>query len=371
MVSPPLDLGVYKKAADFVFAGKSPYSEEFIDPKIYLPWVYTPFATILLLPLHFIPTNLLLIFWTIFGISIPLVVLVLTAYQGIFVSKSFEHSEKKYLFAIFFLLAASAGPLIDAWAIGQIGLIIAALTLFDLSAPSNWFNFGKFKLPRGMLAGIAGAMKLVPLIVIPFWLVTRQTKQAMIALGTVIFSWGLAFIALPNYSIEYFTKKHFLATNGVENVSSTDNQSLIGAAMRALNTDQLPTWLWIGILLLTSSVGIIFASITYKNGNLLNAGIIVGLTSTLASPVSWIHHIVWLVAVPGALLRDSGFRKMSGKLTSQAWLWYISLLMVAIPPLRYGWSPFRRLGLTEQYNLISILFIALLWWLSRKKTIKI
>jgi alpha-1,2-mannosyltransferase len=368
MTFPPLDLKIYKRAADFVFAGNSPYSPEFITPDIYLPWVYTPFGTLLLLPLHFVGDSMLLPVWTVVGIFIPLLVLVLLGYQSLFSRSDFSKSEKKILFVLFTLLAASTGPVIDTWAIGQIGLILVALTLYDLAAPDAWFKFRRISLSRGVLAGIAGAIKLVPLIVIPFWLITRQWRAAATASLTLVLAWGLAFVLMPADSIKYFSEKRFLGTSTLENVATSDNQSLIGTVMRITNTQPLSIYVWVPILIGVVFIGLLVARTTYRNGHLLISGIIVGLTSVLASPVSWIHHIVWLVAIPGALLGKELMRTASGKISNSGWLWFISVLVMAIPPVRYGWSPFRRLGIEEHYSVLCALLIWLLWWSSNKNT---
>jgi alpha-1,2-mannosyltransferase len=368
MTFPPLDLKIYKRAANFVFAGNSPYSSEFITPDIYLPWVYTPFGTLLLLPLHFVSDSMLLPVWTVFGILVPLTVLVLLSYQAFFSQSDFSKSEKKLLFILLTLLAASTGPVIDTWAIGQIGLILVALTLYDLAAPDSWFKYRRISLSRGVLAGIAGAIKLVPLIVIPFWLITRQWRAAATATLTLVFAWGLALMLMPADSIKYFSERRFLGTSTLENVATSDNQSLIGTVMRITNTQPLSIYVWVPILISVVFIGLMVARATYRNGHLLNSGIIVGLTSVLASPVSWIHHIVWLVAIPGALLGKELMRTTTGKISKSGWLWFIAILVMAIPPVRYGWSPFRRLGIDEQYSVLCALLIWLLWWISNKNT---
>ena len=366
MVFPPLDVAVYKRAADFVFSGLSPYSPEFITGDVYLPWVYTPFGTLFLLPLHFVPQSGLLIFWTIFGILIPLAVLILLGYQAQIFRNDFLKKEKIALFVLVFLLSLSTGPIIDAWAIGQIGVLLTALTLFDLAAPKNWFQFKNVKLPRGVLAGIAGAIKLVPLIAIPYWMITKQWKCARTALVTLISTWTLAFVVLPQDSIKYFSEKRFLGTSELSNAVSSDNQSLIGTFMRLLDQNPLAFPIFVSLFLFIIGVGLFAARATYLNGDTLAAGLIVGLTGVLASPVTWIHHIAWLAVVPGAVLSDNKLRTKKGTVTRSGWLWFATLFLMAVPPVRYGWSPVRWIGLEEHYSLLSIFIIWLLWWRSNQ-----
>lgn len=366
MVFPPLDVAVYKRAADFAFAGLSPYSEQFITGDVYLPWVYTPFATLILSPLHFIPEQYLLVFWTLFGIFIPLVAIVILSYQGLISRREFSVREKKFLLPLLVFLALSTGPVIDAWAIGQIGVVLVALTLFDLSAPDKWFKFRKFSIPRGIFVGIAGAIKLVPLIAIPYWILIKQGRAAFTAFSTLLVAWTVAFAIFPADSIKYFSERLFLGTRELENAGTLDNQSLIGTALRVTNENQLSTLATFLLLIVIATLGLYVAKLTFQNNDNLSAGLIVGLTSVLASPVSWIHHIVWLAALPGALLASNAMRKADGKVSKVGWLWFGSLFVMAIPPVRYGWSPVTWVGLEEHYSLVCIVVIWLLWWRSNQ-----
>lgn len=365
MVFPPLDVAVYKRAADFVFAGMSPYSPEFITGDVYLPWVYTPFGTLVLLPLHFVSESNLLIFWSIFGILIPLLVLVLVGYQGLLSRINLSRKEKLALIILLTFLAASTGPIIDAWAIGQIGVLLAAMTLYDLAAPNQWFRVKLIRIPRGILAGLAGAIKLVPLIAIPYWIITKQFKAAITALVTLITAWLLAFIVMQEDSIRYVTEKLFLGTSELDNASTLDNQSLVGTLMRLTGKNPLPSSLLVIAFIIILSCGLLVARKTFSNGDTLSAGLIIGLTSVLASPVSWIHHIAWLVAVPGAILKTEQLKTDLGKVSRTGMLWFFTLFVMAIPPVRYGWSPIRWIGLEEHYSFICVLIILLLWWRSK------
>jgi hypothetical protein len=59
-------------------------------------------------------------------------------------------------------------------------------------------------------------------------------------------------------------------------------------------------------------------------------------------------------------------RNSTGKVSKSGWLWFGLTLLVIFPPLRYGWSPLFWLEVTEQYNVLSILFIVALWWQSKQ-----
>jgi alpha-1,2-mannosyltransferase len=51
-------------------------------------------------------------------------------------------------------------------------------------------------------------------------------------------------------------------------------------------------------------VGLVRASAAHRAGNELAAITLIGIASVLASPVSWIHHAVWIVPATGVILGD-------------------------------------------------------------------
>ena len=58
---------------------------------------------------------------------------------------------------------------------GQINLVLTVMILADLT---GHLRCGSRTLPRGILLGIAAAIKLIPLVFVAYLFVTRQTKAA-------------------------------------------------------------------------------------------------------------------------------------------------------------------------------------------------
>jgi hypothetical protein len=73
--------------------------------------------------------------------------------------------------------------------LGQIELVLMALILWDMLRPGQ---------PRwqGIGVGIAAGIKLVPLIFIPYLLLTRRFRQAAVAAGTFAGTMVLGFLVL-------------------------------------------------------------------------------------------------------------------------------------------------------------------------------
>jgi len=80
---------------------------------------------------------------------------------------------------------------------GQVDLLLMALVVWDLCQPGHrrW---------QGAGIGLAAAVKLVPLIFIPYLLLTRRPRQAAVALATFLALAGVGFLALPSASAQWW-----------------------------------------------------------------------------------------------------------------------------------------------------------------------
>jgi len=65
---------------------------------------------------------------------------------------------------------------------------------------------------------------------------------------------------------------------------------------------------WAAFAALALGVGLVRASTAHRAGNELAAITLIGIASVLASPVSWIHHAVWIVPATGVILGDGRHR---------------------------------------------------------------
>jgi alpha-1,2-mannosyltransferase len=362
--SMPIDLMVYHRAATFVATGHSPYSDQFNDWSVGLKWLYTPFASLVVEPLAWVPVNMIQWVWSIVAIAIPALLIVAVMYRPV-VARIATRRNRIIAWVVVSLFALTVSPVVDALSLGQIGTLLAAITLFDLAAPAAWRGFGRIKLPQGVLVGIAGAIKLVPLLVVPYWLVTKQWKAAITASATTFGAWLIAWAALPADSITYFLHGGILRaqTEIGTDAMSTDNQSLQGMLMRALGTyDVSPALKW-SVTGFAVILGLSLAWHAHRRHNEIAAATLVGLTTVLASPISWVHHAAWIIAVPAAIIytvRTDG-RVLSVMQRPLRLLVAGALaVMFAVPPAQYDWSPIERV---HNFLIIAVLFsvVAILW----------
>jgi alpha-1,2-mannosyltransferase len=106
--------------------------------------------------------------------------------------------------------------------LGQIDLMLMALVLWDLCQPdtkaSRWW--------KGAGIGIAAGIKLVPLIFIPYLLLTRKFRQAAVASVAFVVTIGVGFVFLPSDSAKWWFGGLFYNGGRTGFVGWEGNQSL-------------------------------------------------------------------------------------------------------------------------------------------------
>lgn len=319
-----VDLGVYNRASEFLAAGMDPYSAAFDIAD--LRWQYPPFALFFVIPMQYIPFELLKVLWTATTAVIPMLVMVALILQRLAPDHDPSRQGKinRGLQIVAISLAASTGSsFINSTYLGQIGMILAAVVLFDLAAPESWRRVGRFHLPKGIGVGIATAIKLTPGIFIVHLLLTRQWRTAATAISTTLTAWALTFLVFPAYSRYTFLEGGLFraaTANTPERLLEGDNISAAAAFDRfrvtVLHDDLLTMPAWPKYLLIVVlAIFVLFVGThLHKHGQQLLALIVIGIGSALVSPVAWLNHGVWLTMIAPALFafglnaRDAGRR---------------------------------------------------------------
>ncbi|GAB2868337.1 hypothetical protein GCM10022221_81560 [Actinocorallia aurea] len=316
-----VDLDVYRTAGQAVLDGTSVYDFVTQAPQL-LPFTYPPFSAILAVPMAWLPWSVaqFVMMGLVFG------ALALAAW---------------WAFRPLIARAGDLGPLVlgglvaalilplpihDQVRFGQVGLFLLALCLVDCLAPRTYW-------PRGMLVGLATAFKLVPGVFLIYLLITRRREAAGNAVLTAAGATLLTFVLLPRDSVDFWFGALFSSDRLGSNLG-TSNQSLRGFLMRMYWPDALTSLVWFAAVAAVAVIGFRYArklSLLADSGGLSpanawsaeTAGIAVtGLLAVLLSPVAWIHHLVWIIPVIGALAGDGrNFRRCLA--AGGVWLFYV------------------------------------------------
>ncbi|WP_369187942.1 glycosyltransferase 87 family protein [Streptomyces sp. R08] len=208
-------------------------------------------------------------------------------------------------------------PLRDTFSFGQVNLLLLALVLGDCwllsTGRSRWAGVG---------IGLAAAIKLTPALFIGLLLLARRWKAAAVATAVALGATGLAALVVPDASKFYWTQAMWDTTR-VGRLDYVSNQSLQGVLARLGETGRP---LWAAAVLLVLGVWVMRARRAIVVGDWTAAFALTGLTACLISPITWVHHLVWLLPSFAVLVR-AGHPRIAGALyavmcTSVVWLWF-------------------------------------------------
>lgn len=281
-----VDFEVYRMGGQHVL-GSGLYTSHVTVSTGNLLFTYTPLAAMLFWPFSHLPTGVGQDIWDITN------VVVLTAL--IAVSSAAAH-RRPLMRSDWHLALISLAPMgLLLWPVrydfklGQIDIVLVLMIVTDLTIGISWR--GK-RLPQGVLVGLAAAIKLTPLIFVPFLLVTRQWHAAKNTALTFMAATGLMMALAPRSSWNYFTKYAF-DVRRIGDSSITNNQTLRATLARAglAHSHAVVDLLLVVVL----CAGVALAALAFHRSSTLLGVLLCAATGLLVSPISWEHHYVWCV----------------------------------------------------------------------------
>ena len=144
---------------------------------------------------------------------------------------------------------------------------------------------------QGVGVGIAAAVKLTPLLFIPYLLVVRKSRAAAVAAATFLLTVLLGFASAPAQAWHYWFDGTFGDLRRIAGVAYVGNASLRGALAR-LGFGQGP---WVAGATVLVVASFVVAASAYRNGQPLLSVTLIGMVSTAVSPYAWAYHWVWFV----------------------------------------------------------------------------
>jgi alpha-1,2-mannosyltransferase len=207
-------------------------------------------------------------------------------------------------------------PLRDTFSFGQVNVLLLALVLTD----ARLLATGRGRC-AGTGIGLAAAVKLTPALFIGLLLLARRWRAAGTATAVAVGATALAALVAPDASRFYWTEALWDTTR-VGRLDYISNQSVQGVLAR-LGEPGRPVWA--AAVLLIVCVWAVRSRRAVTAGNWTVAFALTGLTACLVSPITWVHHLVWLLPSFAVLCR-AGHARVAGALyavlcTSVVWLW--------------------------------------------------
>lgn len=303
------DLRVYYGAVDgWIHHGAGVY--DYRVPGTPYGFTYPPFAAVLMVPMALIGLRIAIV--TALLLNVAALAVAVRAWVG---PGRWNHGWYGAGLAVCAL--ALYEPLRDTFSFGQVNLLLLALVLTD----ARLLTTGRTRW-AGVGIGVAAAVKLTPALFIGLLLVTRRWRAAAVAAGVAAAATALAALVAPDASRFYWTRALW-DTSRVGRLDYVSNQSLQGVLAR-LGVESRAVWA--ASVLLVLCVWAWRARRAVSAGDWRAAFALTGLTACLVSPVTWVHHLVWLLPSFELLVR-AGRPRLAGALyavlcTSVVWLWF-------------------------------------------------
>ena len=312
------DLKVYYGAIRY-WAGGHGQIYDFLKEGTKYGFTYPPFAMLAMLPMAVLPW---LVVVTASWIMSGAVTLVLIYWLLGPVARRYGWP-MWFVLTVAMLLAAGFEPMHETISFGQVNMLLVVLVFADVillvgpasqsaSAAQARGLGARARRWAGVGVGLATAIKLTPGIFIVYLLLVRRFRAAMVAAATFAGATLLAMAVAPDASLEYWTQALW-DTDRVGSLSYISNQSWQGLVAR-LDPVRPSTALWGVLVLATLAVWAWRARRALRAGDVLGGAALTGVVGALVSPVTWVHHLVWLLPallllVDRALLEFAGRRR--------------------------------------------------------------
>ncbi|KND26941.1 membrane protein [Streptomyces stelliscabiei] len=212
-------------------------------------------------------------------------------------------------------------PLRDTFGFGQVNLVLLALVLTDA-----WLLATGRGRRAGVGIGLAAAVKLTPAIFIVLLLLARRWRAAGLATAVAAAATAAAAWIAPAASRFYWTEALW-DTGRIGRLDYVSNQSLRGVLARLAAPHEPSRALWAFLVLVVLCVWMWRVRAAVRTADWTAAFALTGLTACLVSPITWVHHLVWLLPSFAVLLRHRRLLPLTAALyavlcSSVVWLWF-------------------------------------------------
>lgn len=298
-----IDVDVYRMGGQAWLEGRPLYADGAVfatQGGLDLPFTYPPLAAVVFSPLALVSLPVASVAIT----AITLVLLVVSTWivlTRLEVADGWQTGGEPAWLRRWWL-AAGAVALATGWlepiqanfAFGQINVVLMTLVIADC-VPRNT------RWPRGILVGLAIALKLTPAVFLLYFVLRRDGRAVLMALASFAVATAAGFALAWQDSVQYWTVT-LRDTERIGSASLNTNQNASGALARLELGESTHFVLWTAACLavLALTVWAVRRVLAEESPEPTLAVICVALFGLVVSPVSWSHHWVW--ALPAVLV---------------------------------------------------------------------
>jgi alpha-1,2-mannosyltransferase len=191
---------------------------------------------------------------------------------------------------VLLLPALALNPVFTNVGLGQINLVLCVLIVWDLATDRR---LAGHTVPGGIAIGLAAAVKLTPLIFVPYLLLLRRTREARTALLTFIACESITFLVSPRASWSYWTHAVFDSRRAGALLYSSDQN--LSSVLQRIHHGPVSVFVLAPALLLIGIGGLALAAWAHRRSSPMLGVLICATTGLVISPITWVHHMVWVV----------------------------------------------------------------------------
>lgn len=350
-----LDLDIYRLGVQTWLAGGDMYGT--LPPPMngpVLPYIYPVFAALAMVPLSVVP------YWVSLMAVFALSVAALTVVIFLTARVAWPAGGRPGAISATMLVLPAAlliEPVSQSLAFGQINLLLMVMVGVDCLAPrTRW--------PRGLMIGLAAAIKLTPAGFVLFLLLRKDYRAVAVAAATGAVATAIGFVVAPTESAHYWFDGPAASVSGSTFFSNETIQAILA---RQGVSEPAFTVIWLaGVVVL---LALAYPVITRADRAIALAA--TAAVVLMASPTSWSHH--WVFVVPAlvaigthAVRLRSRWWAVAGVVTAVVFYLAPFRWMPNVWGMQMRWSTFEQ-TLGASYVIVSTVLLALgCWWYTRR-----
>jgi len=295
-----IDIDVYRMGGQAWLDGNPLYADGAMFHTlggIDLPFTYPPLSAVVFAPFAWLPLPVASAAMTVITLVLLVVstVIVLTRLdvwrQGpdpTLVRRTFVS------LALVALAVSHLEPLRANFEFGQINVVLMTLVIADLvPRRTPW--------PRGLLLGLAIALKLTPAVFLVYLALRRDARAAVVAVGSFVAATLLGCALAWRDSWEYWTTT-LRDTDRIGNSTLNTNQNIAALLAREQYSETVHFVLWTTACFAVLGLAVWAGRRAVRADEPVLALICIALFGLVVSPVSWSHHWVWTLPTLVALV---------------------------------------------------------------------
>jgi alpha-1,2-mannosyltransferase len=288
-----IDADVYRMGGQAWLQGRPLYADGAVfhtQGGIDLPFTYPPLAAIAFSPLALVPLPAAsaAINAVTCGLLLVAIWIVLTRMD---VAQTWQVAEPAWIRRGWLAAGAVAvgmrylEPIQANFSFGQINVVLMTLVIADcVPRRTPW--------PRGVLVGLAIALKLTPAVFLLYFVLRRDVRAVLVAVASFGAATLLGFALAWKDSCEYWTVtvRH---TDRIGDATLNTNQNAAGALARLELSEGAHFVVWTAACLAVFGLTVWAVRRVLAAGEPTLALACVAMFGLVVSPVSWSHHWVW------------------------------------------------------------------------------